>query len=147
MSNYGFDERDATTAVTREAQYQPQPHQAPPPPMQYGYGPPQPNGWGLAYPGSWNRQMNRGGVETKPFFLTSEFVLSFICAIGIAITAASSHAFGGWRAWVLITAIVASYNLSRGIAKAGSRSRAHDPREDVRLGTGHHGSDGDHERA
>jgi hypothetical protein len=141
MSNYGFDERDSTTAVTREAQYQPQqqPQQHMPPPMQYGY-PPQASGWGLGYPGGWNRGIGRrGSIETKPFFLTSEFVVSVIVAIGIAITAASSHAFGGWRAWMLITGIVASYNLSRGIAKSGTHSRAHDPREDMTLGKGHDG--------
>jgi hypothetical protein len=139
MSNYGFDERDSTTAVTREAQYQPQ-QQLPPPPMQYGYG--QPQGWGMRSPYGF-RGMNRGSIETKPFFLTSEFVISVICAIGIAITAASSHAFGGWRAWILIAAIAASYNLSRGIAKAGTHSRAHDPREDMSLGRGHDHQDND----
>jgi hypothetical protein len=44
------------------------------------------------------------------------------------------RAFGGWRAWILITAILVSYNLSRGIAKSGSRSRAFNPREELQLG-------------
>jgi hypothetical protein len=133
MSNYGYDERDTTAATTREAMYQPQ---QVPPPAQYGYG--QPTGYGMRRQWGFNRGMApHAGIETKPFFLTSEFVLSLIAAIGIAITAASSHAFGGWRAWVLIAAIVASYNLSRGIAKCGTQSRAHDPREDMRLGAGH----------
>jgi hypothetical protein len=145
MSNYGFDERDSTTAVTREAQYQPQQPQHMPPPMQYGY-PPQPSGWGPGYSRGWNRMGHHGSIETKPFFLTSEFVLSVIAAIGIAITAASSHAFGGWRAWLLISVLIASYNLSRGIAKSGTQSRAHDPREDMTIGKGHdgHGHDAGH---
>jgi hypothetical protein len=97
------------------------------PPQGYGYGM-QP--WGM-------RQRRTWPIETKPFFLTSEFILSLIVSIGIAITAASSHAFGGWRAWVLIATITASYNLSRGIAKAGTRSHASDPRENVDLSRGH----------
>lgn len=59
--------------------------------------------------------------ETKPFYLTSEFWAGVIASIGIAITAASSDAFGGWRAWVLITGVTAAYILSRGIAKIGTR--------------------------
>jgi hypothetical protein len=132
MSNYGFDERDSTSAVTRETMHQPQ-HQMPPQqPMNYGYN--QPPAWGQRSPYGFGRGMGyHGSTETKPFFLTSEFILSLIAAIGIAITAASSHAFGGWRAWILIAAIVCAYNLSRGIAKAGTRSHARDPRDDADL--------------
>jgi hypothetical protein len=68
-------------------------------------------------------------IETKPFFLTSEFVGSVLAIVGIAITAAASDAFGAWRAWILITAIVVGYMVSRGIAKSGTRSHADDPRE------------------
>jgi hypothetical protein len=139
MSNYGFDERDTTTAVTRESMHQPQPplppqaQQAPP-----GYGYAQPPGYGARSPYGFGRGFgHRGPSETKPFFLTSEFVMSVLASILIAISAATMHAFGGWRAWILIAAIVCSYNLSRGIAKAGTRSRAHDPREDVDLHFGH----------
>jgi hypothetical protein len=144
MSNYGFDERDTTTAVTRESMHQPQPplppQQAQQAPPNYGYA--QPPGYGARAPYGFGRGLgfgHRGPSETKPFFLTSEFVMSVVAAIAIAISAATMHAFGGWRAWILIAAIVCSYNLSRGIAKAGTRSRAHDPREDVDLhfGRGH----------
>ena len=72
-----------------------------------------------------------GPVETKPFFLTSEFWGAVIACVGIAITAASSDAFGSWRAWILIAAIVVGYQLSRGIAKSGTKSRSWDPREDM----------------
>jgi hypothetical protein len=68
-------------------------------------------------------------VETKPFFLTSEFVGAVLAIAGIAITAAASDAFGAWRAWILITAVVVGYMVSRGIAKSGTRSHADDPRE------------------
>jgi hypothetical protein len=70
-------------------------------------------------------------IETKPFFLTSEFWGGVIAIVGIAITAASSDAFGSWRAWILITAVVVGYQLSRGIAKSGTKSRSWDPREEL----------------
>ena len=92
-----------------------------PNPQPYAYGPPQ--GYGYGGPNSWG--CGRDGntrFETKPFFLTSEFVGSVLAIAGIAITAASSNAFGAWRAWVLITAIVVGYMVSRGIAKSGTRS-------------------------
>ena len=89
----------------------------------YGYAPPQ---YGYGY-----RLRPQWPVETKPFFLTSEFWGAVIACVGIAITAASSDAFGSWRAWVLITAIVVGYQLSRGIAKSGTKSRSWDPREDM----------------
>ena len=75
-------------------------------------------------------------IETKPFFLTSEFVGSVLAIAGIAITAASSDAFGAWRAWILITAIAVGYMISRGIAKSGTRSHSSDPREQLDLNWG-----------
>ena len=108
----------------------------PPPPQYYGYG--QGGPWGGM------RQRPSYPIETKPFFLTSEFALSVIAVVGIAITAASSDAFGSWRAWVLITAILVAYNLSRGIAKSGIKSRAFDPREELELGRRDGGGSGDH---
>ena len=48
-------------------------------------------------------------IETKPFFLTSEFGGAVLAIAGIAVTAASSDAFGAWRAWILITAVVVGY--------------------------------------
>jgi hypothetical protein len=141
MSNYGFDERDSTTAVTRESMHQPQ-HQLPPqPPQNYGYA--QQPAWGQRSPYGFGRGLgHRGSTETKPFFLTSEFVMSILASIAIAISAATMHAFGGWRAWILIAAIVCSYNLSRGIAKAGTRSHARDPRDEADLHFGRGNDDG-----
>lgn len=93
-------------------------------PMQRGYG-----GFGNRF----GMRGSRYGSETKPFYLTSEFVVSLVASIAIAITAASSTAFGAWRAWILVTAIVAAYTVSRGIAKCGTRSQAVDPRENLEL--------------
>jgi len=84
-------------------------------------------------------------IETKPFFLTSEFVGSVLAIAGIAITAASSDAFGAWRAWILITAITVGYMVSRGIAKSGTRSHADDPREHLDLSWGQGNSERSHE--
>jgi hypothetical protein len=112
----------------RQATMQGGPGQAPlhqMPPAGYGYGSP----FGM-------RPRRNYPIETKPFFLTSEFAISLIAAIAIAITAASSHAFGAWRAWILVTAIVVAYNVSRGIAKSGTRSNASDPRENLDLNWG-----------
>jgi hypothetical protein len=107
------------------AQHQPQA-------QPYAYGPPQ--GYGYGGPSSWGMRPRREyPIETKPFFLTSEFVGSVLAIAGIAITAASSDAFGAWRAWILITAIVVGYMLSRGIAKSGTRSHSSDPRENLDL--------------
>jgi hypothetical protein len=92
-----------------------------------------PNGYQQA---QWPRPRRSYPIETKPFFLTSEFVGSVLAIAGIAITAASSDAFGAWRAWVLITAITVGYMISRGIAKSGTRSHGDDPREHLDLNWG-----------
>jgi hypothetical protein len=98
------------------------------PPMPYGYG------------AQWEMRPRRiYPIETKPFFLTSEFVGAVLAVAGIAITAAASDAFGAWRAWILISAVTIGYMVSRGIAKSGTRSHADDPREhfDLSWGRGH----------
>jgi hypothetical protein len=95
------------------------------PPTPYGYG----SQWEL-------RPRRVYPIETKPFFLTSEFVAAALAIAGIAITAAASDAFGAWRAWILITAVVVGYLVSRGIAKSGTRSHADDPRENFDLNWG-----------
>jgi hypothetical protein len=84
-------------------------------------------------------------IETKPFFLTSEFVGALLVVAGIAITAAASDAFGAWRAWILITAVTVGYLLSRGIAKSGTRSHADDPRENFDLNWGRGGERRSHD--
>jgi hypothetical protein len=116
-----YDDGNQTTVGSPNPQLQQQQM-----PMQSGYG----------YGAPWMRPRRQYPIETKPFFLTSEFAISLVAAIGIAITAASSHAFGAWRAWILITAVVAAYNLSRGVAKSGTRSNASDPRENLDLNWG-----------
>jgi hypothetical protein len=69
--------------------------------------------------------------ETKPFFLTSEFLAYVLLLMGLGITAADSPSMDARFFWTAATAATIAYMLSRGIAKSGSRSRAHDPREDI----------------
>jgi hypothetical protein len=74
--------------------------------------------------------------ETKPFFLTSEFLVFVLFLMGLGIGASSSPDEDARLFWILTTVATSIYMLSRGIAKAASRSRARDPREDIDLGRG-----------
>jgi hypothetical protein len=144
MSSY--DDRD--TAIARDplqgsmhgqGQYAPpQQHQQ----QYYGYGA-QPYGRGMGMGmGMGGMRMSRGAggwSETKPFFMTSEFLGTLLCVIAIAITAATSSDLDSRGASMLIAGLVAAYTISRGIAKAGTRSRASDPRDELRLGGSHDG--------
>jgi predicted cobalt transporter CbtA len=69
--------------------------------------------------------------ETKPFYLTSEFLVFALYLMGLAIAASTSPSIDARLFWILATVAVVGYMLSRGIAKAATRSRAHDPREDI----------------
>jgi hypothetical protein len=108
-------------------------------PSHYGGPAPYQQHYGYGYPqqyGQWMRPRRQYPIETKPFFLTSEFVGAVLAIAGIAITAAASDAFGAWRAWILITAVLVGYMVSRGIAKSGTRSHSSDPREHLDLNFG-----------
>jgi hypothetical protein len=72
--------------------------------------------------------------ETKPFFLTSEFVVFVLYLMGLGIAALTSDEIDARWFWALATVATFGYMVSRGVAKAGSRSRAHDPREDIDIG-------------
>jgi hypothetical protein len=133
MSSY--DDRD--TAITRDPGYNGQqgatmapPYQQPP---YYGYGAP----YGRHFGGRMGRGMNSGWSETKPFFMTSEFLATLLCIIGVCITAASTSDLNSHGAALFSTVLVAAYVISRGIAKAGTRSRASDPRDELQLGRSH----------
>jgi hypothetical protein len=70
-------------------------------------------------------------VETRPFYLTSEFAAALIAIVALAITAGASSTIDAWRFWQLATAITVGYLLSRGIAKAGSHALGRDPRNEI----------------
>ena len=128
MSHFDDEQRGRQATATQEHNGMP-PQYAPGHPQQMQHQPYQ-------QPQQWHRPRRSNSIETKPFFLTSEFVGAALAIAGIAITAASSDAFGAWRAWVLISAITGAYVISRGIAKAGTRSHSDDPREHLDLSWG-----------
>jgi len=71
--------------------------------------------------------------ETKPFFLTSEFVFPLLAWFGLLITTVSDDSIDARGFWYLTVALLIGYMLSRGIAKSGTKSRSWDPREDPEL--------------
>jgi hypothetical protein len=73
-------------------------------------------------------------TETKPFFLTSEFLVFVLFVMGLGIAAGTTDEIDPRWFWGLTTVATAFYMLSRGIAKSGTRSRAYDPREDLDVG-------------
>jgi hypothetical protein len=74
------------------------------------------------------------GSETKPFFLTSEFLAFMLLVMGLGIGTAVSEDVDPRLFWILTTVATGLYMLSRGIAKSGSRSPAYDPRDDLDIG-------------
>ena len=60
-------------------------------------------------------------TETKPFFLTSEFLAFVFLTAGVLIAAAVSDNLDAPRAWLIAGFVTAAYIVSRGIAKAGTR--------------------------
>ena len=74
--------------------------------------------------------------ETKPFYLTSEFLVFVLYLMGLGITASTDATVDARLFWILATIATTGYMVSRGIAKAATRSRAHDPREDIDIGRG-----------
>jgi hypothetical protein len=77
------------------------------------------------------------GEETKPSFKTSELVVYVLAVIGVLIASnvvgdgANNDGrdyFAADKAWWYITLLTIGYLISRGLAKAGSRSTDTDPR-------------------
>jgi nitrate reductase NapE component len=74
------------------------------------------------------------GSETRPSWKTSELLVFLLLAAGIFIAAehvgtSGANAFTAQRAWLYVTILGSAYMISRGLAKAGSRSPDDDPRE------------------
>jgi hypothetical protein len=77
----------------------------------------QQRGWTDDYIGYGRRPWS----ETKPFFLTSEFLAFLFAAIGVGIAMATSDVLDSHHGWTLMAAIAIGYMVSRGLAKSGSR--------------------------
>lgn len=73
----------------------------------------------------------RHPIETKPFFLTSEFGVLVLFVVSLFIASLVLDDVDGRLAWILGTGLVGGYMLSRGLAKSGTKSRSYDPREDL----------------
>jgi hypothetical protein len=71
-----------------------------------------------------------GPSETKPFFLTSEFLFALVAWLALLITSVSTDSVDAWSFSLLSIAIATGYMVSRGFAKANTPSRGWDPRED-----------------
>jgi membrane protein implicated in regulation of membrane protease activity len=99
-----------------------------------GYGP-----WGVLGDYAGRMGTNRRG-ETRPFFETSEFAAVALAIIAVSITAAVMPNVTARLAWILIAALVSTYAVSRGLAKAGTASHSFDPRESLLGGTGDGGA-------
>ena len=79
------------------------------------------------------------GEETKPSFKTSELVVYVAAVLGVLIASYvvgdranndGSDIFAADKAWWYITLLTIGYMISRGLAKAGTRSTDTDPRTD-----------------
>jgi hypothetical protein len=70
-------------------------------------------------------------IETKPFFLTSEFLIFAVATLALLITTGVDNSIDSRFFWYIEAVFVAFYMLSRGLAKAGTKSLAPDPREDL----------------
>ena len=76
---------------------------------------------------------------TKPSFKTTELIVYVLAVIGVLIASNAvgdgaadngGDYFAADKAWWYITLLTIGYMVSRGLAKAGSRSSDHDPRTD-----------------
>jgi hypothetical protein len=62
-----------------------------------------------------------GTTEARPGLITTEFFLTLVASVLVVIAAYIDDGIADRLGWILLTAIVGAYVLSRGIAKAGSR--------------------------
>ncbi len=60
-------------------------------------------------------------TETRPSFLTSEFIVFLVTSLLVIIAAYTDEAFDVDHGWTLVAALAIGYMIARGIAKAGSR--------------------------
>jgi hypothetical protein len=69
--------------------------------------------------------------ETKPFFVTSEFLFFALMTLALLITAVSDNSIDARTFWYLEVPLTIGYLLSRGIAKSGSKTPSYDPRDEA----------------
>jgi hypothetical protein len=74
----------------------------------------------------------RPHAETKPFWMTSEFIAAVGAIAAFAVALGTNARVDGFKGWLLIAIVASAYIISRGIAKSGTR----DPNPDRRYGGG-----------
>jgi hypothetical protein len=77
------------------------------------------DGQGLA--DQWVGYGDRPWAETKPFFLTSEFLAMVVIIAGILIATGMNDNLDAPRGWLYAAIVGSAYILSRGFAKSGTR--------------------------
>jgi hypothetical protein len=82
---------------------------------------PERRGDGRGWADDWVGYGRRPWAETKPFFMTSEFLGAAAMIAAVLIAAAVDDALDASRAWLLATIVAAAYIVSRGLAKSGTR--------------------------
>jgi hypothetical protein len=70
-------------------------------------------------------------LETRPFFITSEFLFFALMSLALFVTAAADDSIDARTFWYLEVPLTIGYLVSRGIAKAGSNARSYDPRDEA----------------
>ena len=77
-------------------------------------------------------------AETKAAFKTTEFVVFLVAVVGVLVASGlvgdsdgRGDVFLADKAWFYVTLLTIGYMVSRGLAKAGSRSSDADPRNDT----------------
>ncbi len=69
----------------------------------------------------WIGYGRRPWSETKPFFMTSEFLAFVLGVVGVLIAVWQAENFESPRAWLYVSIITSAYIVSRGLAKAATR--------------------------
>ena len=70
-------------------------------------------------------------VETKPFFMTSEFLFFALMSLALWITTVTDDSIDARTFWYLEVPLTIGYLVSRGLAKAGSKTPSYDPRDEA----------------
>jgi hypothetical protein len=83
-----------------------------------------------AYP-TGTRTRSAATAETKPAFKTTELLFYVLAVVGVLIASQVVDGFRAKEAWFYVTLLTVGYMISRGIAKAGSYAKDHDPRVDA----------------
>ena len=72
--------------------------------------------------GTWGGAPQASGRKSKPFFLTSEFLVLLATIVAVVIAAAIADGFDAAQAWTLVSLLSAAYIISRGLSKIGSHA-------------------------